>query len=704
MSYVPELTGNGLSTGLDEAKAARLRKNKPQNIDEAPNQTSRLVRQIPREMLTDEVKREIIHFLVHELEMAEGERSEFIQKLARWKLAYRAPRADSPKHFPIWNASNFTYPLIKETVNTIAAQIAQSTLTARPRWILKDLAPEWKPFVDPLENFLDIASDRDLELRKVAVPWIIEGVKFGSSMLELGYQVDVRRIYKYTPDGKDVYPSNIVHRDGPRAIHFPLQDFWIRFGETDVQEARWCARRIWMTERQLKEAEAQGKFFGLDALNGRDRRTVDLPTRVDEQIEKTRPGWRELYEVFKIWLSWDIDGDGRMEELLFYFSRDAESFLSAKFNPYWHGKRPYVKFDYFPVEHRFYSEGLCEMLEDLQAAISDKHNKRADNETLANAAMIIKRKMSKGIMPGDPLYAGKIIETADIWNDIREFRISEPYQSTVQEEAILRQIADNLAGMSDAQRGSAMPVTRTTAAAQLALLQEQAKRIDLTVQSARDALDEVGMYVVNLYYQYGTNGKGIEWLGERGRIVEALFRLPRRVVEIGHAMRVSTPTSLQNRQVKRENAIALFNLLVQMYSEIMPFAQHLVPEQLPEVAHAMVRSANRFMQDVLETFEVTDAEDVLAGLTVLEKILPAPEDFGGMESFRRSTETTEIIEKLGRLEDLYREAQATRGGGEGLPGVGRDSGAVASRQGVPRRGPTGLGPGGQSSFRSGGGR
>lgn len=693
MAIPPELTGRGFSDHpASEGETATLLKSPPAEAGEETHQISRTVAQIPSELWLPH-QEDILTYLKEELQNAESERQGFMRKLARWKVAYRAPIADGPKNWPIWNSSNLTVPVIKEIVNTLAAQIVQSTLTSRPRWVLKDLALEWKPFVDPIERFLDIASDRDLKLKKIATPWLIEGVKLGTSILEMGWNVDARRVYKYTPDGKDVYPSTAIFHDGPLPVHFPVQDFWIRFGETDIQQARWVARRIWMTEKELKVAEKQGKFFGLEKLHGRDRRGKDLASDVDEVIEETKPGRRDLWEVFKVWLSWDIDGDGRDEELLLYFSRDALQFMSNRFNPNWHGRRPYVKFGYFPVEHRFYDEGLCEMLEDLQTGISDKHNKRADNETMSNAAMIIKRKMVKGIMPGDPIYSGKVIETADIWNDLREFRLSEPYPSTVQSEAILRQYAERLSGAGEAQSGSAMPVSRTTASAQLALLQEQAKRVDLTVQSARESLDEVGMYTNFLYYQYGTNGKAIEWLGEAGRVVEAVYRLPRRVAEIGHALRVATPTSLQNRQVKRENAVALFNLLVQLYERIMPFAQLLAPEQMPEVAHGMVRSAKTYMLNVLQSFEETDPEDVLAGLTVLEKVLPRPEDLGGLEHIRRAEESAALHDQLARLEDIYREAEATRGGFEGILGVGNNRRGVAPQQGVPRRGAPGTGAG-----------
>jgi hypothetical protein len=323
------------------------------------------------------------------------------------------------------------------------------------------------------------------------------------------------------------------------------------------------------------------------------------------------------------------------------------------------------------------------MLEDIQDEISDKHNKRSDNAAMANLKMLLKRKMVKGIMPGDPLYTGKVIEVNDIWNDVREFQMAEIYPSTINEEQISRQYADRLAGYSEAVSGSAMPVTRTTASAQLALLQEQAKRIDLSVRNVRRGMNEIGWHATHIYFQFGTNGKAIAWLGRKsGLAVEGVFKLPRRVHELGLALTVSTPTSLQNRQVKRENSIALFNLLSQMYERMLPFVQHLAPERMGEVAKAMAQGASRFLEDVLETFEVTDPDDLLAGLTVLEKVLPTPEDLGGLESYRRGAESVEIVDQLRRMEDLLGEANDSRTRGDGVPSSSRYGRRVAPPQGI----------------------
>lgn len=613
---------------------------------------------------------DIVAFLDHELSLAEGEREPLMRKFARWKIAYAAPKAEKPKHHPLWNSSNLIVPVIKEIVNTLASQIVQTTLTVKPRWVLKDLAAEWKPFINDTEAFLDIASDRDVKLDPVGITAIMEACKLGTSIIEVAHKVDIRSIYRYTADGRRAFKSDFIKRDGPLSLNVPLSRFWIRLFETDIQEARWCAKEVDLQWHQLREMQADGVISDLEALKRwvQDQ-TSDRVEATEQKVEMTEPASHDNFRLFEVWLSWDIDGDGKYEELRLLYHKEARLVVSRKFNPYWHAGRPFVKVVYFPKEYRFYGEGLAEMLEDLQDGVTAKNNVRADNAAMANLKMFLKRRMVKGLMPGDPLYMGKIIDVNDIWNDLREFQMAEIYPSTVTEESILRGYADRLAGQSDATAGVAMPVTRTTAAAQIALLQEQIKRIDLTVRNFRDGFAQVGALVVHLYFQFGTNGKAISWLGDRGRVVEAIFRLPRRVQEIGIAIRVNSPTSAQNRQVRRENSIALLNLLIQVHKELFPFVQALAPQSMATVAHSFVAAANRFLTDTLDAFETTDPEEILAGLITLQKVLPSPQDLGGMERTAREEETAALLQKLTDLESRLVQADTERR--EALLGDGR---------------------------------
>lgn len=665
---------------------AELLSNPPSDAGDEPQQDVVNVGNIPKELWEPEATN-IVNFLSEQLAEAESERSDFIDKLVRWKEAYKAPLPERPKNFPIHNASNLTVPVIKETVNTLAAQLVQSTLTARPRWVMKDLAKEWEPFVDEVEDFLDIAQERDFDLEGEAIEWIIESAKLGTSIMEVAYKVDERRIYKYTPDGSRTYPSNIIHHDGPVLKKTPLQRFWIRFHEKSIQSARWVSKEFEINEVELVERENNKKFENVDRVRMwlfNQAHTDDKVQEAEEEWEKTEPSSRETVNVHEIYLSWDIDGDGKFEELRIYFHRDSRTVLRAEFLPFWHGKRPFIKLGYFPVDDRFYDEGLCEMLEQIQKGISEMSNRRSDNAALANMAMILKRKMVKGLMPGDPLYSTKVIEVNDIHNDIREFRLSEIYPSTISEEQILRQYAERLAGTNEGIAGAAMPVSRTTASAQLALLQEQAKRIDLAVRNIRKGLNNVGVFVINLYFQYGVNEKAVAWMGERGLAVQGIFRLPRRVAEIGFALKASTPTSVQNRQVIRENKLQLFNLLVQAHEQLLPLVANLAPQKIPEVAHALVAASRKYLGDVLETFDETDPEGVLAGLATLERVLPRPEDLGGLEAFERGARESEILTQLSRLESLVKQAEASSRGREGLGPERGERERVSAPEGLPR--------------------
>lgn len=674
----------------------------PEGAQSVPQQRPREVFHIPTSIMSDDTRHSLADFLKEEIREAEAERSEFVRKLSRWKVAYKAPIPKGPKNFPIHNASNVTMPVIKEAVNTIVAQLIQATMTAKPRWVFEGLSTDWEPFVDELQTFMDLASGpRDMDLDPAFIDWITECAKLGTSILSMEYEVDERKIYEYTADGTSVYPRTVVDNDGPRGFHIPLQKFWIRFAAKSIQRAKWCATELEFTEDELRAKEDQGKFHNVDAVVSAAEDIDDLVTRDQQRIERTEPlnmkRKRKKYRIFRVFASFDVDEDGQKEEVMVYYHLNSNTLLGEFFNPYWHGKRPFVKIGYFPVEDRFYDEGLCEMIEQLQVAISSWVNRRGDNATLANLKMFIVRKMSRTLKPGDPLYSGKVIEATDIFNDIREFQPSEIYPSTVNEEALFQNRVDRVAGTNEAVLGSAMPVTRTTASAQLALLQEQAKRIDLTVRSIRKGVNEVGSLSLALYSQYGTIGKGLAWMGERGRIVDAVFRLPRRVIELGAAMTAQTPTSLQNKQVKRENKIAIFNLLVQAHERIIPLAQQFAPEGLPEIIRGLVSGTRKFLTDVMETFDEPDPEGILASLATLERILPQPEDLGGLGDFNESVRSAELFNNLSRVENILREVEGIRGSNSTVRPE-REPSRISPPEGVLRGAESGIRPGGESEF------
>jgi hypothetical protein len=57
--------------------------------------------------------------------------------------------------------------------------------------------------------------------------------------------------------------------------------------------------------------------------------------------------------------------------------------------PFWHGKLPFIKGTYIPVENEFYGVGIPELCEDLQTSINETVNQKNDNISLALNRIIV---------------------------------------------------------------------------------------------------------------------------------------------------------------------------------------------------------------------------------------------------------------------------------------------------------------------------
>jgi len=628
-----------------------------------------LVREIS---LSEERETALKAYLEDEIRRAVGDRGQFDENLVRWQEAYDAPRNEEAKDFPFAGAADITVPVIKETVNTLTAQLTQSILTPSPRWVVKTDNAGWKTFAGTIERFLDRAAREDMKMDKNLEVWILEAVKYGTAILQVTYERVSRNVMMHSRDGKTAWPETRPVREGPTVYNVPLQDFLIPFSSTDIQDARWVAKRYRLNTVELDQRSKAGIFSNVsDVLvsePGDLAETGDLlqdepVLESHEEAQDAVPTIRDTYEIFEWWGAFDVNGKGKLWEIRVYYHMRTNTIMRVEYNPYWHGKRPFISLIYFPVEYRFYGQGLCEQLEQLQEEITAVHNQRLDNATLANIRAIKVRKLSQALKPGDPIYAGQIIEVTEM-DDIEPFQLGEIYPSTVMNEEIARGYVDRLSGVSDAQRG-AQPVTRTTASAQSALLAEQAKRFDQTIRKIRSGLKEIADFIFIYYFQFGVEpSKPVQWLGTRGKAINAIFSLPYKTVDMGLGFEAAAPTSQLNKEAQRQQYLAVFNLLIQMYREFFPLLEAIgaPPEIMAIIAGSMATTSKDFLWQVLERFDIQNPDEALATLTVIEKVLPSPEDLGGNEDIERRLADTKILEQIEELENTLRAAAGAEEG------------------------------------------
>lgn len=658
--------GAGLLIGTPPPTAKLVDFSEPTDIQRTP-----ITAVVPKSQYNE---RTLQRYLDDELSNAIAERSGLMMDFSRFEELYRA-KLGGQKDFPFRNASNLTIPLIKEFVDTQKAALSQTVLIPGPAWLMRNFADEWSDFKGLIELFMDLVAARELKYADKVETWIQESLKMGTGIMELSHEIVEKSQYIFDDNSMRAKKITNVVKSGPALWNVPIRDFYIPFTEVDIQESPWVAKKFRLNAIQMKQRAANQVFDprvvkkiltpqptegekhqgGLDIGDG-EPQTEGLDTI--QELENTEPTRIYQYDIAEFWLSWNLDdGDDLETELQVYYHKQSQQILSVRYNPYRHGKRPFVKLCPLPTEHRFYGESYAERLEGAQLELSTIHNQRRDNATIANMRMFWSRRGANAMKPGDPVFAGRVVMVNDP-SDIGAVQLGDVYPSTVQEEQASRTWAERSIGITDANSRGGFPVTRTTFGAQASLLQEQAKRLDNTIRNIREGLGEIGNMTFQLFFQFGAGDKPEAWLGKRGRILNGIFSLPFEAVAKGIGLEAAAPTSQLNREAQRQNSLALFNLMTQLYTQLIQMLQGITgdPVVMASVLGSLVSSAKQFMMETLQQFEVTNPDEVLSGLTFLEQVLPSPEDLGGLNRAQADETQALLLDRLDELRDSLNRA------------------------------------------------
>lgn len=638
------------------------------------------------EMKAEELTR-LANYLDTEISLARSERSDYIRKLARLKEKYKAKFPEFPKDWPIANASQLIVPVIKTHVNTLGARIYQTLMAAEPPASVRTEDPEFQDFAFDYEKFLETYSKEVLDIEEILDGWSVETIKLGTGILEVTTKLDRKKKIDFDPLTGKYNSRTIEAYAGPIIYHVPLEDFWIRPAHRDPDKAPWCGKELHLTWSEIKDMAVDGeldkdqidkiwRYAPGDGLNIPETYTKQ------EQLENFIPNDRSLLHIFELAVRWDVDGDGYDEELILYYHQESRTILRRKFSGF--DRRPWRVGRFMLQEHWFYGEGLAEMLEHLQEEVSTMHNQRIDNATIANLRIILVARLIKGLRPGDRLWSGKVVRVQDVKSDVGTLQLGDVYPSTAAAEGIAMQYARELTGVGEAATGQAQPVTRTTATAQLALLEELNRRFDKTVKSMRRTLRGVYRDLTGLFVKMGTGGLAEEWLGPvRGRRLESFLALPSDVLRKKIKIQVTSTRASINREVEFQSQIAVWQLLIQMWQQVSTTAQTIAPQTIPLLAHEFIKAVKPVFKKVMQYADAPDPDQAISILTVLEKILPAPEDYGAMGGKQAEAQTQALLDQLTAR---TRGDLGGDGAAEGTNGNGRVASPASATNGTNRSG------------------
>ena len=300
--------------------------------------------------------------------------------------------------------------------------------------------------------------------------------------------------------------------------------------------------------------------------------------------------------------------------------------IRATYLRYHHGMRPYEKAVYFPTEG-FYGVGVCEQKEVFQSIESDLVNYTHDNVLLGNATCIA-AKQGANVAPGEPWYPGKtIITDGNPKDELMPFQLGGGYYPGLNElRDSITFIGKLRTGVSDMNAGNIASLpSRTPATSVQALLEEGARRPDLTLKDLRRCLSAVGLRIIQLIQQHAqpqqmAEGEtllraAISVLGdEAGIAVVQKLGLPLEGAEYGLGVNLTATNATANKEVAKQALMGLIQLKTAnapLYVQMMQMAMQAWGTPIGQVALDNLQGLAFLEKRLMEQFDIRNINEVV---------------------------------------------------------------------------------------------
>lgn len=590
----------------------------------------------PRELNLDEDTRlRLVSYLNEELTNHDFERPQMIDEIKKWQNDYWAEPVSARKTFPFMGAANIIIPLTAIAYETIHARTMMTFWATKPFVSAKSRGPGLPSDTEkPLENWIDYELEHNVKIYKPFDDLFAEVEKFGTGIAKTGYEKIVKKAIRSTPTGDEVFPVAI--KDGATLDPVSQVNFLFPHSYKDPQLDPWSGEVHSEHPYRVKLMEESGLFIkgtyekllpwvtnstNMDGLNVTSRSYE----RKQEELEKRKAHWPKRIHWQEIWLAFDVDGDGREEEIVVHFHFDSLTIMSCRYN--WHEDlhRAYRIGVYMPLEGRWRGIGICKQNEQFQREVTTMHRQRLDNGTLANMGMIKVHRMS-GYGPKEPIFPGKMWFLDDMTH-IEPFTMTEVKQSAFADEQGTLIYSQQRTGVNEVMLGMPQVGTPGTATSDLARIQEGNKKFDYIMKNHKELANSIILDIFCNIVQFGPkNIDYFEW-AEGGEKLRQLLTLPLPLLRQSIVFEVIAAGQQGNRILDRQNWTQVAALITQYYQSMIMLSEG-QPQLQQLILQKALIAATEAMKQILDTFDVRNKDRII--VEEVEKLLNATPGAGNV--------------------------------------------------------------------------
>ncbi len=292
-----------------------------QGVDDLPTDADGATGRWPRQIkLDDEAETRLVTWLKDEITAFNIERGPLLEDWIRWQNQYWAEPASKEKNFPFKRAANIVIPLSAIAVEATHARIMNTLFSVEPFWSIRPRSKEWIEAAKPMETYLqaEVENSETLRVFEFCNEATIELVKLGTCVGKSGYERHTKKSLRSV--GGEEQELFVTIKNGANVGRVPLGNFIMRFSELDPQTAPLVGEKHEFSWSQLKQMAQDGRMDEKAVERIKSHRIkkghstqyeegVKLERAIDK-LAKTEPTWTDIFEVFELWCSFDVDGWG----------------------------------------------------------------------------------------------------------------------------------------------------------------------------------------------------------------------------------------------------------------------------------------------------------------------------------------------------------------------------------------------------------
>jgi len=437
-------------------------------------------------------------------------------KLEEWTQMYNGVLKE--KTFPWKGCSNVDLRLGTIAIETIVPRIIKSIHEVKPvaRIIPRKVgmgvtADIWEDFLDwSLETEFRNSGQSYLEVKED----VYRACCRDGTAIEKVYWKTLTNTIR-TKEQTEIFPGVYEEReivseervyDAPVVDLVDLKDIVVPPNARHLQRSgsQFVAHKFRISPSDLKRKAKEG-IYDKSAVNKIIKAHNELVDDNLDTIRKEIQGITDIsnndeIELYEYWGQYDLDGDGLEEECQIVIHLDTDTICYKDFNPFEHGKRPFVCYRFIPRDGMFFGMGIMELVQQHSKAINTLFNQLIDNNTLTNMP-IFKVVSRNGVKELDffPGARWPVWQTTDI----------DPLMqiNTVQFDIMVLNLIlgfiQKLTGSTDFAMGQTSAVSENrTARGIMSIIQEGNSRFDLIIKRAQDQNAEEWKQILQLNAQY----------------------------------------------------------------------------------------------------------------------------------------------------------------------------------------------------------